>query len=334
MKRLAILGSIVIAGLATVGVNAQQGGGLPGITPIEKVAENVYRIPGNGGNTVAFIRSNGVVLVDTKLPRSGESILAELRKVTNKPVTMIINTHSHPDHMGSNTELDTAANNVQVVTHARSAARMANLPNGGTVDTTFRDYLKLGSGKDQIDLYHFGSGHTDGDAFVVFPAAKTMAAGDIYAWHMAPLIDPGSGGSQMAAAVTLTDAWYGIKGVDHVITGHHKVYSWADFGLYMQYNRAVVDVARAAVTAGRTPEQALETMAGNAKWAPFMSETVTPEISYGGSPKSRTLIALNVAFQEIKGEPVTTNWGPRPPAPPGGGAPGGARPDDHHDHEY
>lgn len=334
MKRLAILGSILVAGMTAV-VAYGQGRALPGITDIEKVSEHVYRIPGAGGNTVVFLRSDGVVLVDTKLPQNGESILAQVRKITDKPVTMIINTHSHPDHMGSNTEIDTAANNVQVVTQARSAARMAKLPNGGTVDRTFDDRLTLGAGADRIDLYYFGAGHTDGDAFVVFPADRTMAAGDIYAWHMSPLIDPGSGGSMLAAATTLTDAFYGIKGVDHVITGHHKVYSWEDFRSYMQFNRAVVDVAKQTVAKGGTPEQALEQLAANPSFQVFMSDVVTPEINYGGSPRSRSLIALNVAFQEIRGEPVTTQWGPRPAAPPAGGAPGGggARPDDH-DHEH
>lgn len=332
MKRAAILGTIALAGLTATGLSAQGGGGLPGITEIEKVSDNVYRIPGAGGNTVVFVRSDGVALVDTKLPRSGASILAEVRKVTDKPVTMIINTHSHPDHMGSNTEIDTAANNVQVVAHARTAARMAKLPNGGTVDTTFEDKSTIGSGKDQIDLYYFGAGHTDGDAFVVFPAEKTMAAGDIYAWHMSPLIDPGSGGSILALATTLTDAFYGIKGVEKVITGHHKVYTWEDFRAYMQYHRALVDVAKQAVERKQTPEQALATLAANPSFAIWMSETVTPEINYGGSPKGRSLISLNVAFQEIRGEPVTTQWGPRPAAPPGGGAPGAARPEDEHMH--
>ena len=65
---------------------------------------------------------------------------------------------------------------------------------------TFTDKMTLGSGRDRIDLYYFGAGHTDGDAFVVFPAVRAMAAGDIFAWKMAPLIDPMAGGSVDRAA--------------------------------------------------------------------------------------------------------------------------------------
>ena len=102
MKRIAVLGAIVLSGLAAVGVTAQ---GLPGITAIEQVSGNVYKIFGAGGNTVVFVRADDVVLVDTKLPNSGDAILAEVRKVTDKPIGMIINTHSHPDHMGSNNQV-------------------------------------------------------------------------------------------------------------------------------------------------------------------------------------------------------------------------------------
>jgi glyoxylase-like metal-dependent hydrolase (beta-lactamase superfamily II) len=64
--------------------------------------------------------------------------------------------------------------------------------------------MTLGSGANQIDLYWFGPGHTDGDAFVVFKQDKVMQTGDIMAWSMAPLIDPGSGGSALSGPMA---AW-------------------------------------------------------------------------------------------------------------------------------
>ncbi len=47
----------------------------------------------------------------------------------------------------------------------------------------------MGSGKDQIDIYYFGRGHTDGDSFIVFPALRTMHVGDIFAWKALPYVD-------------------------------------------------------------------------------------------------------------------------------------------------
>ena len=79
MKRIAILASIVAAGLGAAALHAQ---GMPGIGPTEKVTDNVYKIFGAGGNTTFFIRSDGVVLVDTKVGNQGAAILAEVRKIT------------------------------------------------------------------------------------------------------------------------------------------------------------------------------------------------------------------------------------------------------------
>ncbi len=300
MKRLAVLGAIVVSGLAAVGVTAQ---GLPGITEIEQVNGNVYRIWGAGGNTTVFIREDDVVLVDTKLPNSGEQILAEVRKVTDKPIGMIINTHSHPDHMGSNNELD--GDGIEVVAHVNSERRMEAVggPFGTSeVDRSFSSYMEIGDGADRIELYHFGAGHTDGDAFVVFPEDRTMAAGDIYAWHMSPLIDPGSGGSMLALPTTLTAAVYGIDGVDHVIQGHGDVSTWAEFHSFMNFNRALVQIAEQTLQAGGDERQALAALDRNPGFAIFLGTEVKPGLEYGGSPKSRALINLMVAFAELRGE--------------------------------
>jgi cyclase len=303
MKRFAVLGAIVISGIMAVGVTAQ---GLPGITEIEQVSGNVYKIFGAGGNTVVFVRENDVVLVDTKLPNSGDAIMAEVRKVTDKPIGMIINTHSHPDHMGSNNQIsDMSGDGVQVIAHINTERRMeaATGPFGASeVDTSFTDRMTLGEGADRIDLYYFGAGHTDGDAFIAFPAARTVMAGDIYAWHMSPLIDPGSGGSMLALPTTLTRAYYTMKDIDHVIQGHGGVSTWEEFRSFMQFNRALVAQAEATVQAGGTPEDALAALDRAPSFAVFLDHQLKPGLEYGGTPWSRALINLRVVFQELRGE--------------------------------
>src|SRR5438093_6333709 len=100
-KRL--LMALVVASLAVAGAAAElQRPRIPPTGAIKKVRDNLYVIPGAGGNTTVFVTQGGVVLVDTKLPNNGEAILTQVRAVTDKPVTTIVNTHSHPDHVGSN----------------------------------------------------------------------------------------------------------------------------------------------------------------------------------------------------------------------------------------
>jgi len=279
MRRAIVLGMIVGVGLAvaTLGTSAQQappagreggqgrgGGRGPGFPPVsapEKVAENLYMIPGQGGNTAAFITADGVVLVDTKLANNGQAILDQVKTVTSKPVTHIINTHTHGDHTGSN---DFFPASVEIVTQENTAANMKKMPafqeeakKHGLPDRTFKDKMTLLRGKDEIDLYYYGAAHTNGDAFVVFRNLRVMHAGDAFANKGQPLIDTANGGSGVAYPQTLTKAASSIKNVDTVITGHSTVMKWQDFVDYGEFNRLFLEHAKASLAAGKTAEQAM-----------------------------------------------------------------------------
>jgi glyoxylase-like metal-dependent hydrolase (beta-lactamase superfamily II) len=263
MTRARVLTAIVVVGLAVAGVAAQQRGGAggrgagPRIPPtgaIEKVKENLYKIGGAGSNTTVFITAEGVVLVDTKLANNGEAILKQVQTVTDKPVTMLINTHVHPDHNGSNDYFKMARPSIQVVAHENTKKWVVANPKANPAwmpDRVFTDKTTLGKGKDRIDLYYFGAGHTNGDAFVVFPSLRAMCIGDLMAWNMAPLIDPATGGSVIALPDTLEKALKGIKNVDVVIEGHGNVNTWQGMRAYTEFNRALLTVAKAALAKRR-----------------------------------------------------------------------------------
>jgi cyclase len=312
MRRSRLLTTIVLAGLAVAGVAAQRGPRIPPTGAIKQVRDNLYVIPGAGGNTTVFVTSAGVVLVDTKLANNGEAILKQVRTVSDRPVSTIINTHSHPDHIGSN---DYFPAMVEVVTHENTRKGMTANPKVSAnpvmmPDRTFTDRLTIGRDKDRIDLYYFGAGHTDGDAFVVFPAVRAMAAGDIFAWKMAPLIDPMTGGSVMALPDTLERAVKGIRDVDTVIEGHGDVNTWAGFRDYAQFSRALLDAAKAGLGKRKAEEVAADL---KPKFPVFTREELLADMEYGGTPLSRAVINVNVAFQELKGETVTTHFGGAPP---------------------
>src|SRR5437867_3039036 len=297
--RRRLLPAILVVGLAVSGAAAQQQ--RPRIPPtgtIKKVLSNLYMMPGAGGNTSGFYTQGGVVLVDTKLPNNGEAILNQVRTVTDKPVSTIVNTHSHPDHIGSN---DYFPASVGVVAHENTRKWMAANPRVvsnpvAMPDRTFTERMTLGSGDDRIELYYFGAGHTNGDAFIVFPARRAMAAGDVFAWKMAPLIDPMAGGSVMALPDTLEKAVKGIPNVDTVIEGHGDVNTWEGFRDYAQFNRALLDAAKA----GMGQKTAEEIAAGlRPKFPVFTKEELLTDMEYGGTPLSRAVINVNLAFQEL-----------------------------------
>jgi cyclase len=262
MTRGRILGVIAGVGVATMMVSAQgQGAKPPQPLAIEKVTDSLHVITGNGGNTAVFVAAKGVVLVDTKLANNGQQILDQVKSVTDKPITHIINTHTHGDHAGSNDFFPAA---VEIVAHQNTAANMGKMKNfadaatkHGLPDRTFTDRQTLLSGNDAIDLYYFGAAHTNGDAFVVFRNAGVMHAGDVFPGAQAPIMDANNGGSGIAYGETLAKAASGIKGVKTVIPGHSAVTSWQAFLDYGEFIRSFVTSVQASAKAGKTADQAL-----------------------------------------------------------------------------
>jgi cyclase len=288
MKRCVVLGVLIAVGALSLTAVAVQGpppGPTPkalGATKIEKVKDNLYVITGSGaedteafsgGNTAVFITETGVVLVDTKLAGWGPTILDRIKTVTNKPVTTIINTHTHGDHTGSNEAFGVM---VDSVVHEGTKANMTKMDEFKGEKAkflpkrTYKDRLIIGKGKDEVDLYHFGRGHTNGDTFVVFPAVRTMHAGDMFAWRGLPYIDTMNGGSVVEHPQTLAKAVAGLKNVDTVIGGHIPVATWNDFKEYAEFTQDFVNFARTEMNAKKTPAEAAQEYKVPAKYKGYV----------------------------------------------------------------
>src|SRR3954454_17386958 len=234
MNRRIVLGTLLGAGAFSLAVSAYQAppaaspSAGPKVVEVEKVRDNLYMLKGGGGNTAVFVGSSGVVVVDTKLPGWGQPILDKIKEITDKPVTTIINTHTHGDHVSGNVEFPATVDVVVQENTKTNMDKMMNPPgmgggaaaaptifqqnNGkGLPKRTFKDKLKIGKGADEIDLYYFGRGHTNGDAWVVFPALRFVHAGDIFSGKNLPLLDTNNGGSGLDIGTTLARAHAGIK---------------------------------------------------------------------------------------------------------------------------
>jgi cyclase len=262
MKRLAVLSGLLLAGAVSLMAAHQPQQGQPAPLEIQKVKDNLYVITGagSGGNTAAFITEKGVVVVDTKYPNYGPAILEKIKSVTPKPVIMVINTHTHGDHVGGNGAFTGV---VEFIAQENCKASMETMPAFQSEEgkkflpgKTYKDKLSLLEGADKIDLYHFGRGHTSGDTFVVFPALKVMHSGDLFAAKGTPIMDTNNGGSGMEYPKTLAKAAAGIKDVESVIPGHSTVLTWNDFKEYGDFMRELVAAVEQAKKDGKTADQA------------------------------------------------------------------------------
>lgn len=277
MRRIVLIMLLWVGGLAVAVAAYQQQPRSKG-SAIEKVKDNLYYIRGGdpndaatfaGSNVIVFVTDAGVVLVDSMYPGHGREILDKVRSVTPKPVTMLINTHAHGDHTGSNTEFPAT---IDVLAHENAKAALSRpcdptrppcfigdnakfLPR-----KTFKDRMSLLSGKDQIDLYYFGRGHTNGDAWIVFPALGTMATGDMFSRKLhPPPISTEYGGSAVEFAETLEKAVRGITNVDTLIPGHIAVQPWNELTEYAKLTRGFVRMVEDGKKAGRHVDELAST---------------------------------------------------------------------------
>ena len=300
MRRTVVFGVLLFVSVLSLAVTARQQG--ERVVEVEQLRDNLYLLRGGGGTSAAFITSGGVVLVDTKLAGWGQPLLDAIGELTSNPVTTIINTHSHFDHVSGNVEFPTS---VEVVTHENTQQLMgewnsvtglgADPPNvfetsngQGMPTRTFSDTMTLGSGADQIDLHYFGRAHTGGDAWVVFPSLRVMHAGDAFAGKQVPIMDANNGGSGIDYPVTLWNAYAGVQDVDAIITGHSTVMTRDDLREYATFVGAFVTAARTAKRDGQSAQEYAST------WQ------VPPRfMGYGKPPAERLQAYVQVIYDEL-----------------------------------
>ena len=317
MKRLILLATLVAVGGLSLGVAAFQAppaADAPKVVEAQKLRDNLYMLttPGQngGGNTAVFIRTDGITVVDTKNPGWGQPILNKIKELSNKPVTQIINTHTHGDHVSGNVEFPAT---VEVIVQDNTKTNMMQMrgatgiaQNGPPVNIftqnngrglptkTFKDSMKIGSGPDEIDLHYFGRGHTNGDAWVVFPALRLVHAGDIFSGKNLPLLDANNGGSGIEIGKTLARAAKDLKNIDTVITGHSTTMTIADVVEYSEFNKEFMRDVQAGRKAHKTVDEIAAGWKIPAKYKGYTDPASTP------AQTARLKANVQIVFDETK----------------------------------
>jgi glyoxylase-like metal-dependent hydrolase (beta-lactamase superfamily II) len=305
-----LIGVGVLSMVAAAAQQAPAGGGqqAPRVVEVEKLKDNLFVLRGGGGNTAVFVQANGVTVVDTKNPGWGQPLIDKIKELTNKPITTVINTHTHGDHVSGNVEFPVT---VDIVVHENTAANMKKMApvtgiakpgapappniftqnNGrGLPKRTYKDRMTLGSGADQVDLHYFGRGHTNGDTWVLFPSLRVVHAGDVFSGKNIPILDANNGGSGLEMPDTLMKAHAALsKSADTIITGHSTQMTFNDLREYSEFNRDFLNAMREAKKAGRSVAETA------------MSWTIPAKYQGYAAPQAQRLEAnVNTVFNEVK----------------------------------
>jgi cyclase len=247
-------------------VAAQMPNGMPAELPpiaVHKLKPHLYLVTGAHANTVLFVRSKDVVMIDTKGPRPGwgRAMADEVKKLTSRPITTIINTSASGDHVAGS--LDFAESKVDIIAHEYAPADMRKMtlmftkPTGGGLPTrTFKDRLTVGSGPDRLELHYFGPSTNRSGIFIVIPALRVLLTGDACGGKFLPALTRPNGGDGVEFPNTLTKALPLTRDVDMIVTGHRGVAKPTDLEVHRDFMRDFLEATRRAKKAGQTAQAA------------------------------------------------------------------------------
>jgi cyclase len=280
MRNVFVAVAVVVAVGFGVGLLAQapaqgggqgRGGGQP-VQPIQMIKPGLYIVPGGGSNSIVRVTTEGVILVDTKMPSQAnyDGLMQQIRSVTPLPVKTVIVTHHHADHTGNNDRFLAAG--AEVIGHAVLASSLDTYqfdPKPAKPTTTYNGrerVVRLGGA--EVRVLHLGRAHTGGDSVVYFPDLKVVATSDaVTTGATGPLADYAGGGSFTGFAPVL-DAMMKLD-FDTAVPGAGPLLTKVDVQVFRAKVRTVIDRASVLVKSGVPANQLLmQLKTDDLGWAP------------------------------------------------------------------
>jgi len=294
MKKHLLAGGLMLVVAAGVRAQSHHDRSPDEIFKLETLSGGVYALYGRGGNVAFQVGPDAVLVVDSQFENVAQGILDQIKKVTDKPVKYLVNTHHHVDHTGGNPvfkpfSLIIAHDNVRKRMLASPAEILQEFPaelekarKEGKKDAadfyasqiewakkvkaediaapylTFDSELRLHPGDETIQVWHTPPAHTDGDCVVYFEKARVLHGGDLIWNKVIPFIDVKGGGSALGYAVALDKVLARIPADARVIPGHGKVMDVAGLKEFRKYIADLLDFAGAAKKKGMSREDFLK----------------------------------------------------------------------------
>ena len=240
-------------------------------------------IAGAGGNIAVQVGDDGVLLVDSGAGPVSDKVLAAIRRLSDKPIRIIVNTHAHPDHSGGNELLAKSGSRMggsllvggrtgdgaMVIAHEQVLGAMS-APTGKTsptpaaawpTDVYARDSKEVYANGEGIQILHQPAAHTGGDSMVYFRRSDVVVTGDIFMTTGYPVIDVGNGGTFSGVLdglnriidVAIPKDWQ--EGGTLVVPGHGRIAEESDVVEYRDMITIIRDRIRDMIKRGMTLEQ-------------------------------------------------------------------------------
>jgi glyoxylase-like metal-dependent hydrolase (beta-lactamase superfamily II) len=245
---------------------------------IKMLTDSIGMFTEKGGTILFMLSKKGVVVVDSQFPDSAQHLVDEIKKKTQKPFRLLINTHHHADHTAGNIIFRGMAEHV--LAHANSkinqqaaAVKQKSEDKQLYPDQTFTETWCEKIGKEKICLHYFGAGHTNGDSFVHFQHSNIVHVGDLVFNRRHPFVDRSAGaniGSWIKVLGKATDTFdkKTIYVSGHAGTGYDTVLKADEVLMFRDYLGNLLTFTESELKAGKSKEDILKatSIPGSPQW--------------------------------------------------------------------
>lgn len=234
----------------------------------QTLSDTLTMLIGKGGNVAISAGDEGIYLVDDQFPNIADQLLAQIRKISDKPIRFVINTHYHADHTGGNELL--SGQGAVIIAHDNIRQRMSTEQfnqfwNGSTPAVTpaalpvitFSDNVSLHLNGESAKVYHVPHGHTDGDAIVHFTDTNVIHMGDNYFRGLYPFIDLDGGGTVQGMIAAIDKALSLSDETTRIIPGHGPLSTAADLQSHRDFLQKATEQVQALVDQDMSLDQAI-----------------------------------------------------------------------------
>ncbi|KAA5827794.1 MBL fold metallo-hydrolase [Algibacter amylolyticus] len=244
--------SIAIFGMAFVG-SAQK---KEFTITTHQLTNNIYMLEGQGGNIGISIGEDGVLMIDSQFAPLTPKILAAIKRLSDKPIAYLANTHHHGDHTGGNENI--AKLQTPIIAHDNVYRRIKDNPKQNDASLpviTFNDKLSLYINGEQVLIFHVDNAHTDGDAMLYFTKSNVLHTGDTFFNERYPYIDLNSGGSINGYINAVKSALILIDEETKIIPGHGNLSNKAEYSTFLNMMESLKSTIEIEISQGKTEDE-------------------------------------------------------------------------------
>ena len=245
---------------------------------IKMLTDNLGIFTEKGGTIAFLLAKKEIVVVDSQFPEQSKHLIDELKKKSENPFSLLINTHHHGDHTAGNISFKGIVGHVLAhenskINQEATAKKNKNEDKQLYPDQTFTDTWSQKFGKEKISLSYYGAGHTNGDALIHFEHANIVHMGDLVFNRRHPYVDRSAGANMKNWMDVLYKALKKFDNETQYIFGHagtgYEVTGKADeLNKFRDYLGNVLKFVDGEIKAGKTKEEILKTkiIPGGEEW--------------------------------------------------------------------